>query len=293
MPFHIIITSRTPQHDNIRLDLSEQELGDRYIRPYNEGGSLFIGGRIVTPDNIDRIRITYTEEESNTIYPIVEQELENQRRSRNLVVTTPPEYFIAIRGRDVTDQFVTGPPRTISEREEVTQVQNPRDVWVVHGRNLQARDAMFEFLRSLDLHPVEWEEATTRTDETSPYIGQVLDIAFEQAQAFVILLSGDDEGRLLEVFQRLGDPPFETALTPQARQNVIFEAGMAFGRSPRKTILVEMGELRPFSNIFGRHVIRMNNSSQRRQQLAQRLESAGCPVNMSGTDWHTAGDFRF
>jgi hypothetical protein len=35
----------------------------------------------------------------------------------------------------------------------------------------------------------------------------------------------------------------------------------------------------------------MDDSSQRRQELAQRLESAGCPVNLDGIDWHTAGDF--
>jgi hypothetical protein len=38
-------------------------------------------------------------------------------------------------------------------------------------------------------------------------------------------------------------------------------------------------------------VVRLDNSSQRRQELAQRLHNAGCDVDLEGTAWHTAGDF--
>lgn len=30
---------------------------------------------------------------------------------------------------------------------------------------------------------------------------------------------------------------------------------------------------------------------KKRQELAQRLESTGCETDLSGTDWHTCGDF--
>ena len=66
---------------------------------------------------------------------------------------------------------------------------------------------------------------------------------------------------------------------------------MAMGRSEDRTVLVEIGLLRPFSDVAGRHVIRLDNSTQRRQDLAQRLGLAGCPIKLEGTDWHTAGDF--
>ena len=67
---------------------------------------------------------------------------------------------------------------------------------------------------------------------------------------------------------------------------------MAMGRDPNRTILVELGDLRPFSDIAGRHTIRVDDTSQRRQELAQRLQAAGCAVNLDGTDWHAAGDFE-
>lgn len=63
------------------------------------------------------------------------------------------------------------------------------------------------------------------------------------------------------------------------------------GRDEDRVLLVELGTCRPFSDIGGRHVIRMNNTTERRQELAQRLEGAGADVNMRGTDWHSAGDF--
>lgn len=53
-----------------------------------------------------------------------------------------------------------------------------------------------------------------------------------------------------------------------------------------------IGVLRPFGDIAGFHIVRLDNSPQRRQELAQCLEAAGCPVNLEGTDWHTVGDFE-
>ena len=164
-------------------------------------------------------------------------------------------------------------------------------VFVVHGRNHKSRDALFTFLRSIGLHPLEWNEAVRATGKASPYIGEILDAAFSQAGAVVVLMTPDDEARLREPFVSANDPPHETELTGQARPNVIFEAGMAMGRDADRTVLIELGSLRPFSDIGGRHVIRLDDRTQRRQELAQRLQSAGCPVNLDGTDWHTAGDF--
>ena len=70
------------------------------------------------------------------------------------------------------------------------------------------------------------------------------------------------------------------------------DLGMAMARNQDRTVLVELGDLRPFSDIDGIHAIRLNNTTERRQELAQRLQIAGCPVSLQGTDWHKAGDFE-
>lgn len=165
-------------------------------------------------------------------------------------------------------------------------------VFVVHGRNEDLRKSMFSFLRSIGLKPIEWSQAIQMTGNTAPFIGDVLDAAFEQAQAVVVLLNGDDEAHLREEYHSEKMPDYERNLTPQARPNVIFEAGLALGRFPDRTVIVEVGELRPFSDIAGRHTIRLSNSTKKRQDLAQRLKTSGCNIDLSGTDWHTVGDFE-
>ena len=66
---------------------------------------------------------------------------------------------------------------------------------------------------------------------------------------------------------------------------------MALGRFPSRTILTQIGEIRPFSDIGGRHVIHLNNGPECRHALSQRLEKAGCTVNTRGTDWLKEGNF--
>lgn len=179
----------------------------------------------------------------------------------------------------------------MSSETEVQSGPDPRVVFVVHGRNMAARNAMFQFLRAIGLRPREWSQAVADTGKASPYIGEVLESAFSRAQAVVVLMTPDDEARLREPYRGAQDPPYEKELTPQARPNVLFEAGMAMGRFPDRTALVEVGDVRPFSDIAGRHIVRLNNSSERRQELAQRLLRAGCDVDLAGTDWHREGDF--
>lgn len=168
---------------------------------------------------------------------------------------------------------------------------DPRFVFVVHGRDEQVRSALFDFLRALDLRPLEWEEAIKGTGKASPYIGEVLDYAFDHAQAVVVLMTPDDEARLRPELLDSHDPDYEKNLTPQARPNVLFEAGIAFGRNAERTLMVTIGDLRPFSDVAGRHTVRMDNSAEKRTTLAGRLQGAGCPVNRVGNDWLRAGDF--
>jgi predicted nucleotide-binding protein len=169
---------------------------------------------------------------------------------------------------------------------------DPAKVFIVHGRNGKARAALFDFLRSIGLKPIEWSQAVRATGKGAPYVGEILDAAFSEAQAVVVLMSPDDFAYLRNELRKDKEPIYETQPTPQARPNVLFEAGMALGRHPDRTILVELGDLRPFSDVVGRHTIRFDNSTQTRQDLADRLETAGCPVDLSGRDWHTAGDFE-
>jgi predicted nucleotide-binding protein len=164
-------------------------------------------------------------------------------------------------------------------------------VFVVHGRNEKVRKALFSLLRAFKLQPMEWNEALKKTGQGSPYVGTILESAFSKASAIVVLLTPDDEARLKKAFLTKKDPVQERKLTGQARPNVLFEAGMAFGRNPNSTILVQIGDVRPFSDVAGRHIVHLSNVASSRNELATKLMNAGCRVDTSGNDWMDAGDF--
>ncbi len=108
--------------------------------------------------------------------------------------------------------------------------ERSRRVFVVHGRNKAARGAMFAFLRSIGLVPIEWSQAIAMTRRASPYIGEVLDVALEAAQAVVVLMTPDEIASLQAQYADDDDP--ETTPGGQARPNVFFEAGLALGTLP-------------------------------------------------------------
>jgi len=167
-------------------------------------------------------------------------------------------------------------------------------VFVVHGRNIKLKNAMVEFLRSIGLDPIEWDEAKFMTGKPMPYIGEILDTALSKARAVIVMMTPDDEAKLRNHFIKEDDKEHEKVLTPQPRLNVIYEAGMAMGKYPDRTVIVEFGNnLRLYSDISGIHNIRMDNSPERRQNLIDALKNAGADIGdlFGRTGYFNAGNF--
>ena len=165
---------------------------------------------------------------------------------------------------------------------DLTTKPDPRCVVVVHGRDDAARLALFDFLRAIDLRPLEWQALVRESRSASPYIGDVLSRAFEIGQAVVVLMTPDEAVTLRDDLRKSDEP----ALTDyQPRPNVLLEAGMALATHPDRTIIAELGTLRRISDLDGRHVVRLDGSSRSLHDLAERLRICQCPVATSGTDW--------
>ena len=164
-----------------------------------------------------------------------------------------------------------------------------RRVFIVHGRNLEASRAMDSFVRALGLEPIDFErDAVAGTGSAAPYTGEILQSGLQRAQAVVVLFTPDERVALRD---ELAASPDETATEMQPRPNVIFEAGMAFISHPKRTILVEVGKVRGFSDIAGIHTVRLDDSIERRQALVGRLRIAGCLIPDNPTGWESAGEF--
>jgi predicted nucleotide-binding protein len=159
-----------------------------------------------------------------------------------------------------------------------------KTVFVIVGRDKRARRVVFEFLRAIHLHPIEWNEALAVTGQGSPYLGDVLDRVLATGAAVIVLQTPDDEVRLKPEHADDEDDA-ERRVYGQARPNVIFEAGMAFAKRPDTTVIVEFGKVRPFSDIAGRYIVKLDNTPKQKHRLAERLRAIGCAVDTAGSDW--------
>lgn len=168
-------------------------------------------------------------------------------------------------------------------------VSDPALVFVIHGR--QKQGDMHAFLRAIGLKPLEWSQARRNAGSPNPYTWEIVDLALKKAGAIVALMTPDDEARLREDLWTRDENALEKAYLQQARQNVLFEAGVAYGRNPERTVLVRVGSHRPMSDLAGHHILQLNNSPESRQAVADALRAAGCPVDVSGADWYQAGNF--
>jgi predicted nucleotide-binding protein len=165
--------------------------------------------------------------------------------------------------------------RTEKSVSSLVHVTNRKAVMVIYGHDREANNALFGWLRSIGLQPQEWSQLIQLSGSASPYIGQVLDQAFEHVQAVVAFFTPDEHVRSAGSRQwRL-----------QARPNVLIEAGMALVTHPERTVFVTLGSQQLPSDLTGRHYVRLDGTSAPLHEIASLLRNAGCEVDTSGADW--------
>lgn len=140
-------------------------------------------------------------------------------------------------------------------------------VFVVHGRAEGVKQQAARTLEKLGLEPIILHEQSSR----GRTIIEKFEDAAESAGFAVVLLTGDDEGRL-----RGG----ESDPKPRARQNVIFELGYLSARLRRRQVcaLIEDGVERP-SDYDGVVYIPLDGNGAWRLKLVTELQAAGYPVD--------------
>jgi predicted nucleotide-binding protein len=178
-------------------------------------------------------------------------------------------------------------PRSAQEREP----PRGRKVFLVHGRDHAARETLAELLKAFDLEVVSWPEAAAHAGGGTPDTGDVVAAGLRLADAVVVLLTPDDVGYVRPDRHEPDDDPHDLEPTGQARLNVVFQAGIATALAKRRTVLVEVGAVRGMTDLDGVDVLRMNDTVDRRRDLAARLREAGLAVDLRGDAWRTAGSF--
>lgn len=207
-----------------------------------------------------------------------------------------PEDRAEMRGHTVIqtpiDQPVGSPsPSAAAMRNAKQNVRTTKNntIFVVHGRDHKLNEDMFNFLRALGLNAVEFAQAISDTAGPNPNITKIVKGALKRAQGVVVMFSPDEEARLRTKFR---GPKDSAKLEGQSRLNVIFEAGIALGAHPEKTLLVEVGNVRNISDIAGMHIPRLTNDAVSRKDLAERLrKKLKLKVNTTGDYWLKIGNF--
>lgn len=213
-----------------------------------------------------------------------------------LNVATAQEYFRAVAVSVVamrsTQRDAARETINVMSAPNNTQHTSPppdrRSVFLVHGRNEAARDAMTEFLRALDLSVISWTKANTlaRTAlSRNPSTLETVQAGLRAAAAVVVLFTPDD---LVALDPRM--TPGETQLTGQARPNVILEAGMIIGMDDAKAIFVQLGKQRAITDIAGINFVNIGDGMEKKEDLANRLLGMNLEVDK---DWRRMEAIKF
>ncbi len=158
-------------------------------------------------------------------------------------------------------------PHNASPAQSSVQSSETQDVFIVHGRDESLKQAVARFLEKLGLSPVILHE---KPDE-----GRTVIEKFEDHTSVgfaVVLLTGDDEGRLRGAEE----------LEIRARQNVILELGYFVGKLGRKRVCaLKMDGVETPSDLHGVLYVPVDSGGAWKLALARELKAAGVNIDLN------------
>lgn len=168
-----------------------------------------------------------------------------------------------------------------------------KKVFIIHGRNLKAREEMGVFVRSLGLAAINFEDLRASMGG-SPTIAEIVQRGMSEAQGVIALFTPDEFATLSPEFRDKWRSAGSDEARFQARPNVIFEAGMAFGRDRNRVVFVLLGNVSLFTDVAGIHVLRPKNdpTGDRATLRDTLITGMACDGEQTGREWMTSGDFE-
>jgi predicted nucleotide-binding protein len=156
-----------------------------------------------------------------------------------------------------------------SFEEMVSTRSESRKVFVVHGHDGEAKQAVARFLERLDLEPIILHEQTNRGRTIIEKFEAHSDVAFA-----VVLLTPDDLGQSAVA---------ETWVPkPRARQNVIFELGFFFAKLGRRNVCaLYRGEVELPSDLGSVMYVPYDDHDGWKTKLAKEIKEAGINVDLN------------
>lgn len=229
MYYHVRISTKSNKsYDETKVDLTEEQLYERFLKPYESGLPIIINGKTIDPSDFDRIRLSRSEESSNAIVPRIEAE---DRASTVIALGGPSyEWRVADCGSDITDEMILGPygyKKGEEQKDPIGNVSNKK-IFVVHGHDENLKNDIEIFVSRIGLEPIvlhrESDEGLTIIEKFERHS----DVAYA-----LILLTPDDVGCSIAGSEIKG---IAESLNSRARQNVVFEFGYFVGKLGRDKV---------------------------------------------------------
>jgi len=284
-------TSRKPQPPELpppaRLTCSRQEAERLVQERIAEGETLRLGSNATKAayDDAWKHLATWSETNSRLLRSIGTSDEFNYEYSRNpglptLYLADPGlprlvEHFNEAlseklrRLRSFVSQLPFIPEEDARRAHEAASREGAVDgnkIFIVHGRNEAAKQAVARFVTDLGLTPVVLAEQPSRSATVIEKLEKNTDVAFA-----VVLLTSDDIGKLA------GD---DAPLAPRARQNVVFELGYFIGRLGRERVCAFRDpELTLMSDIDGVVITALDAEGAWKLTLAKELRAARIPFD--------------
>lgn len=268
--FHVIITTISNRGENeIDLDLSKEQLTERYLNPYENGINITLNGKSIKPDDIERVKIYVTD-------LMLIPQIRPKRTARGIGLPISVEGYVTNRGDDITNELILGHPgykksdhkKENSKRLEI--LHENKHVFIVHGHDEEMKHAVARSLEKLDLEPIILHEQPNK----SRTIIKKFEDCSEDIPFAIVLLSPEDKGCEANNFP-------ESAKF-RARQNVILELGYFIGKLGRNNVLVLVKEENDFelpSDILGILFTPFKNGWEK--EMVRELRESGYNVDFN------------
>lgn len=168
-----------------------------------------------------------------------------------------------------------------------------KSVFVIHGRDTGAHAELVKFIRAVGLDVLAFEAVASELGPT-PFVADVVATAISKADAVIALFTPDEQAVLHDPVTGRSLSTEASGSRWQARPNVLFEAGVAYGRPGKEPILAVLGvDVSLFSDVGGKHFVQLEKPGAKRQ-LFDRLDALVGPLSPTLPDWETSlgsGDF--
>jgi predicted nucleotide-binding protein len=180
-----------------------------------------------------------------------------QSMTRQVIVPFTRDFIAHVKEKNGSSELV---------QPAAPAVSATRKVFVVHGHDEAAREAVARFLEQTNFEPIILHEQANKGQTIIEKIEEHGDVGFA-----VVLLTADDLGG-----------KDERHLAPRARQNVIFELGYFIARLGRKRVAaLKQDSVEVPSDFSGVVYLTYDSNKAWKQALAQELKAAGFEI-----DWN-------